>query len=69
LNITTIKSVVFLIENLEVAAEPVFLNVKEAGRYFDKFCRTHYLPNAAKQMEYPEDGAARLQFAACTSSV
>lgn len=62
-------NVLFLIENLEVAVEPVYLNHMDVGRYFDKFCKTHYVPNAEKQMEYPQDGEVRLRFAACAKSM
>jgi hypothetical protein len=68
LNIAFIQSVFFLLENLEVAVHPVWLNHVEVGRYFEKFCKTHYVPNAEKQMEYPQDDEVRLQFVACAKS-
>lgn len=36
----------------------------EVGRYFEKFCNVYYVPNAEKQMEYPQDGEVRLRFSA-----
>jgi len=40
----------------------------EVGRYFEKFCSVYYVPNAEKQMEYPEDSAVRLRFSALAKS-
>lgn len=53
-------------ENLEVADEPVWVNHLEVGRYFEKFCKIYYIPNAEKQMEYPQDDEVRLQLAKST---
>jgi hypothetical protein len=47
---------------LEVADEPVWVNHLEVGRYFEKFCKSYYIPNAEKQMEYPQDDEVRHQF-------
>jgi hypothetical protein len=46
---------------LEVPDEPVWVNHLEVGRYFEKFCKSYYIPNAEKQMEYPQDDEVRLQ--------
>jgi hypothetical protein len=54
----------FLTENLEVVLEPVRVQHLEVGRYFEKFCNVHYVPNAEKQMEYPQDGEVRLRYSA-----
>lgn len=58
------KFVLFLTENLEVALEPEQVQHLEVGRYFEKFCKVYYVPNAEKQMEYPQDGEVRLRFSA-----
>jgi F-box protein 21 len=55
-------------ENLEVALEPVQVQHLEVGRYFEKFCSVYYVPNAEKQMEYPQDGEVRLRFSALAHS-
>lgn len=62
------KSVSFLTENLEVALEPVWVHHLEVGRYFEKFCNIHYIPNAEKQMEYPQDDEVRLRFSTLAKS-
>jgi hypothetical protein len=57
-----------LIENLEVADEPEWVNHLEVGRYFEKFCKVYYIPNAEKQMEYPQDDEVRLRLGAFAES-
>ncbi|KAF7995108.1 hypothetical protein HCN44_004580 [Aphidius gifuensis] len=42
-------------ENLTVAPNPNLVCHDEIGRFFYKYCITHYLPNAEKQKEYPTD--------------
>lgn len=68
LSIAVNKFVLFLTENLEVAREPVQVQHLEVGRYFEKFCNVYYVPNAEKQMEYPQDGEVRLQYSALARS-
>jgi len=51
-----------------VAVEPVWVNHLEVGRYFEKFCKTYYVPNAEKQMEYPQDGEVTARFSGFTKS-
>jgi hypothetical protein len=53
---------------LEVADEPVWVNHLEVGRYFEKFCKIYYIPNAEKQLEYPEDDEVRLRLGAFAKS-
>ena len=67
-SIAVSKFVLFLTENLEVALEPVQVQHLEVGRYFEKFCNVHYVPNAEKQMEYPQDGEVRLRFSTLVKS-
>lgn len=51
-------------ENLEVAARPTRIAHVDVGRFFERFCGTHYAPNAQKAQEYPEDEEVRSRFVA-----
>uniref|UniRef100_A0A1B6E1X2 Hemimethylated DNA-binding domain-containing protein n=1 Tax=Clastoptera arizonana TaxID=38151 RepID=A0A1B6E1X2_9HEMI len=46
-------------DNLEIATEMCWIDHYEIGRYFHKFCGTHYLPNDEKENEYPDDKVIR----------
>ena len=37
--------------------DPKVVNHPEVGRYFERYCSTHYIPNEEKQAEYPDDVA------------
>ena len=40
------------------------VNHVESGRYFDRYCMNHFIPNAEKAGEYPEDASVRQKY--CT---
>lgn len=46
-------------ENLLLAPNPEWINHHAIGKYFYKFNGTHYVPNAEKAREYPEDEKVR----------
>lgn len=46
-------------ENLEISSNPAEISHPDIGKYFERFCGTHYLPNAEKEYEYPEDAEVR----------
>ncbi|KAH6946166.1 hypothetical protein HPB50_011980 [Hyalomma asiaticum] len=46
-------------ENLEMSTRPEVITHPDVGKYFERFCGTHYLPNAEKEHEYPEDAEVR----------
>lgn len=46
-------------ENLEPSMNPDEIAHPDVGKYFEKFCGTHYLPNAEKECEYPDDAEVR----------
>ncbi|KAL1444031.1 hypothetical protein MTO96_045711, partial [Rhipicephalus appendiculatus] len=46
-------------ENLEISSSPEVITHPDVGKYFERFCGTHYLPNAEKEHEYPEDAEVR----------
>lgn len=51
------------VENLETTDDTGFLYLNEdIGRHFSHFFQTHYVPNAEKEKEYPEDGEVRQRF-------
>ncbi|GLH01677.1 F-box only protein 21 [Gryllus bimaculatus] len=49
-------------ENLEVAVNPIKINHVDVGRFFKRFCGTHYVPNTEKEEEYPQDADVRVRF-------
>lgn len=50
-------------ENLVPTTDTGFLYlIDEVGRHFSHFYKTHYVPNAEKEREYPEDRKVRLKF-------
>ncbi|KAM7287009.1 KICSTOR complex protein ITFG2 isoform X3 [Ixodes scapularis] len=46
-------------ENLRPSMGPKAIPHPDVGKYFERFCGTHYQPNAEKEDEYPEDAEAR----------
>lgn len=46
-------------ENLEPSMNPEEIAHPDVGKYFERFCGTHYLPNAEKECEYPDDAEVR----------
>jgi F-box protein 21 len=51
-----------VLENLEMATCPGWVDHFEMGRYFMQFKVTHYVPNEEKAKEYPEDDEVRKKF-------
>lgn len=47
-----------------MAPTPGWVDHDEIGRYFYKYCGTHYLPNEEKENQYPYDGEIRNQLLA-----
>ncbi|XP_064477485.1 F-box only protein 21-like [Ornithodoros turicata] len=46
-------------ENLTISTDPSPISHPEVGKYFERFCGTHYTPNEQKEGEYPEDAEVR----------
>ncbi|KAK9886099.1 hypothetical protein WA026_014888 [Henosepilachna vigintioctopunctata] len=50
-------------ENLQPTHDTGFLYLNDdVGRHFSHFCQNHYVPNANKEKEYPQDKAVRLTY-------
>ena len=42
-------------ENLDLAEDPKMINHPEVGKYFEEYKLTHFVPNAEKLAQYPQD--------------
>lgn len=55
--------ILFDIENIVPIADHRSLLLNEdLGSHFSHFCETHFVPNAEKEKEYPEDANIRRMF-------